>query len=109
MREQWACPDIGATKPDGLYNMVPGCVSTEFDQCPAYYLRTADQELPAEHLLDGVTHPAHMVSEWAFEVESGARSIDTLSSKGRDAVHLYVGEKAARDRYADKMRKGPVK
>jgi hypothetical protein len=100
MREQWACPDLGLKKPDGLYNPIPGCVSYEFDECPAYYLRTVDEERPAIHLIDGVTHAAHPVSEWAFEVESGARLVDSLSPKGRDAVHLYVSEKAARDRYA---------
>lgn len=104
MREQWACPDLGVKKPAGLWNMIPGSPA-EFDECPAYYLRTVDMELPAVHLIDGITHPAHMVSEWAFEVESGARAVDTLSSKGRDAVHLYVGEKNARDRYADELKR----
>jgi len=104
MREQWACPDLGIKKPDGLYNLIPGSAQ-EFDDCPAYYLRTGEQDRPAAHLIDGVTHPAHLVGEWAFEVESGARRIDSLSLKARDAVHLYVNEKAARDRYADSLKR----
>ncbi len=104
MRTQWACPDLGIKKPDGLYNLIPGCTSSEFDDCPAYYLRVGN-ERPAEHLIDGITHPAHMVSEWAFEVESGARLVDTLSPKGREAVHLFVSEKSARERYARDMEK----
>jgi hypothetical protein len=104
MREQWACPDLGLRKPDGLHNPVPG-TAFEFDECPAYYLRTVDQERPAVHLIDGITHPAHLVGEWAFEVESGARMIDSLSPKGREAVHIHVGEKAARDRYADELKR----
>lgn len=103
MRQQWACPDLGLKKPLGLYNMVPGS-SAEFDDCPAYYLRVGNDR-PADHLIDGITHPAHMVSEWAFEVESGSRLIDSLSSKGRDAVHLHVTEKASRDRYARELEK----
>ena len=103
MKRQWACPDLGAKKPAGLYNPIPGTTS-DFDECPAYYLRTGGDR-PAVHLIDGITHPAHAVSEWAFEVESGARMIESLSAKGREAVHLYVAEKAARDRNDDELRK----
>ena len=103
MREQWACPDLGIKKPPGLWNLIPG-TDQEFDDCPAYYLRVGN-ERPAEHLIDGVTHPAHLVGEYAFEVESGARRIDTLSLKARDAVHLHVNEKVKRDRYADELRR----
>ncbi len=93
---------------------IPGSLH-DFPECPAAFLRTASdvQELRerrggdvfAEHLIDGVEHPAQMVSEWAFEVESGARSSDTLSPKAKSLVHLYLSEKASRDRFQAEERK----
>jgi len=104
MREQWACPDLGKKKPEGLFNPIPGS-PTDFDDCPAYYLRQAALEMPAEHLIDGVTHPAELVGQWAFEIESGARQIESLSSKALDAVHLWFREKRSREILEDELRK----
>lgn len=89
-----------------MFNPVPGSEFL-FDDCPAYYLRTARMGLPAEHLIDGHTHLAQLVSECAIEVESGARNVDTLSAKMRDGVHLYLSERRQRDDHAREMeRKG---
>jgi hypothetical protein len=104
MREQWACPDVGVTKPDGYYNPIPGSREA-FDDCPAYYLRTASSGLPAEHLIDGVTHPAELVGQWAFEVESGARQVDSLSPKAIEGVHLWFREKRGREQLEDELRR----
>ncbi len=76
----------------------------EFRECPAYFLRTVRSDLPAEHLIDDGTHPATLIGEWAFEVESGSRNVDTLSPKARDLVHLYLGERGARERKLSEMR-----
>lgn len=84
---------------------IPGS-KYEFDDCPAYYLRTAPMGLPADHLLDGYTHPANLISEYAFEVESGARNVDTLSPKVRELVHLWLVEKRRRDDHDREMKKG---
>jgi hypothetical protein len=104
MRERWACPDLGVKRQEGMFLPVVGS-SFSFDECPAYYLRTASMGLPAEHLIDGNTHPAQLVGEVAFEVESGARMVDTLSPKMRDLVHLYLSEKASRERHLSEMRR----
>ena len=76
-----------------------------FDDCPAYYLRTAAAGLPAIHLIEDVTHPAELVGNWAFEVESGSRQIDSLSPKAIDGVHLWFREKRAREKLEDELRK----
>ena len=104
MREQWACPDLGAKKPEGYFNPIPGSPEA-FDDCPAYYLRTAAAGLPAIHLIEDVTHPAELVGNWAFEVESGSRQIDSLSPKAIDGVHLWFREKRAREKLEDELRK----
>ena len=104
MRTQWACPDIGAKRPDGAWNPIPGSQEI-FDDCPAYYLRTAASGLPATHLIDGGQHPARLVSQWAFEIESGARSVETLSPMAIDLVHVWLKEKRSRDDFADEKRK----
>jgi hypothetical protein len=104
LRERWACPDLGVTREPGTYNPIPGS-SYEFDDCPAYYLRTASMGMPAEHLIDGNTHPATLVSEWAFELESGSRSVDSLSPKARDLVHLHLNERAAKMSHEAKLRR----
>jgi hypothetical protein len=104
MHEQWACPDLGKKRPEGFYNLIPGS-PTDFDDCPAYYLRQAAMDMPAEHLIDGITHPANLVGQWAFEIESGARQIESLSSKAIDAVHLWFTEKRARDVFEGELRK----
>ena len=99
MRERWACPDLGAAKEEpAFYLPIRGSKET-FPDCPGYYLRTAPMGLPAEHLLDNSIHPASLVSEWAFEVESGARNVDTLSPKAASLVHVYLREKRERDEY----------
>lgn len=104
MREQWACPDRGLTKPDGYYNPIPGSQEA-FSDCPAYYLRTAASGLPAAHLIEGATHPAELVAAWAFEVESGSRQVDSLSPKAIEGVHLYFREKRSRELLEDELRK----
>lgn len=104
MREQWACPDLGVKKPEGFYNPIPGS-SDGFDDCPAYYLRQAPSGRPAVHLIDDVTHPAELVGQWAFEVESGARQVDSLSLKALEGIHLHFREKRSRDQNDDEVRK----
>jgi hypothetical protein len=68
-----------------------------FDVCPASFLRVAGMDLPAPHLLSDGTHVAALISEWAREVESGSRNVDTLSTKGREGVHLWLREKSKRE------------
>jgi hypothetical protein len=104
MRSQWACPDLGAKKPDGLYNPIPGS-SEQFDDCPAFYLRTAGNGMNAPHLIDGHTHPAQLVGQWAFEVESGSRNVESLSPKAIELVHMHLRERRSRDDYAAEKRK----
>lgn len=105
MRAQWACPDLGRKKPLGLFNPIPG--STEqFDDCPAFYLRMPGHGLPAPHLIDDHTHPAQLIGQWAFEVESGSRNAETLSPKVLDLVHLHLRERRARDAFERDKKKG---
>lgn len=104
MRERWACPDLGASKEPGRFNPVPGAKFDEFDDCPAYYLRTASMRLPADHLIDGMTHPATLIQEYAFEIENGARSVETVSPKVRDLVHLHLAERRSRDNFESEKR-----
>lgn len=104
MRAHWACPDLGAKRPEGLYNPIPGS-REQFDDCPAYYLRTGANGMSAPHLIDGSTHAAALVSQWAFEVEAGARNVETLSPKGTEGVHLWLREKRGRDDYATEKRR----
>ncbi len=105
MRKQWACPDLGEKKPPGMFLPIPGSLHEGFDDCPAYYLRVPGMDLPAAHLIDGALHPAQDVSQWAFEIETGSRNIETLSPRARELVHLYIREKVSRDEYAREKRK----
>jgi len=102
MREQWSCPDTNP--PEREYPLVIPGSDEEFPDCPAYYLRTVGMGLPAEHLIEGGTHPAQIVSEWSMEVENGARMVETLPLKGRDLVHLFLRQKQLRDEHARKER-----
>lgn len=113
MREQWNCPDLGqSTKARAL--SVPGSGYT-MDVCPASFLRTAAdvEELRvrrgiepfAEHLIGGAVHPDSIIQVYAFEVETGSRTVDSLSNKSQELVKIRIGEKAARDRYEDELRK----
>ena len=102
MREQWSCPDLNP--PEREYPLVIAGSDEEFPDCPAYYLRTADMGLPAEHLIEGTTHPARLVSEWAMEIESGARMVDTLAPKARELVHLYLRQKRQREDHEREQR-----
>lgn len=104
MRQQWACPDLGAKRPDGAWNPIPGSQEL-FDDCPAFYLRTGAGDLDAPHLIEGVTHPARLVSQWAFELESGSRNVETLSPKAIELVHLWLKEKRSRDDYASEKQR----
>jgi hypothetical protein len=90
--------------------------SIEFPECPAAYLRTAQEvtilrlrtgkPVFAKHLIDGHVHPSTLASEAAFELEAGARNGDSLSPKLLEAAHLWLREKnAARDYEAEKRRK----
>lgn len=104
MRERWACPDLGASKRPGMFNPVPGARFDGFSECPAYYLRVASMGLPAEHLIDGMTHPATLIQEFAFEVENGARNIETMSPKVRELLHLHLNERRSRDAFEAEKR-----
>lgn len=104
MRSRWACPDLGVTREPGNFNPVPGS-KYQFPDCPAYYLRTEGMGLPADHLIDGITHPAQLVSEYAVEIENGARNVETLSPKVRELVHLHLAEKRSRDAFASEKRR----
>lgn len=114
MRASWACPDLGAERAIGMELPVPG--STEaFPECPAAFLRgAADVDALrlrrggspyADHLIDGVTHPASIVSKAAYELKSGARNAETLSPKVLALAHLWLREADARDAYALQMRR----
>ncbi len=100
--EHWSCPDTNP-RPREYGLLVPG-TDEEFPDCPGYYLRTADMGLPADHLIEGATHPAQIISEWAMEVESGARRVSSMSAKGRDGVHLWLREKAKQREYDREQR-----
>ena len=102
MRGQWSCPDLNPPPRD--CGLVIAGSDEEFPDCPSYYLRTADMEMPAEHLIEGTTHPAQIISEHAMEVETGARSVTTMSPKVRDLVHVFLREKGKRDDHDRKMR-----
>lgn len=84
--------------------VIPGS-TYDFDDCPAYYLRVIGMDMPAIHLINDVTHPAHLVSEWATEVENGARNVDTLTPKAREGVHLWLTEMAQRREHENKRRR----
>jgi len=98
-----------------MYLPVSEATTYDFEICPAAFLRTAaDVELLqirlgrrpwAEHLLDGVHHPAVRVSEMAAEIESGARNAETLTPKMRDAVHLWLTEQAKRREHDAELRR----
>lgn len=104
-QDPWGCPDVGAL-PEGRSNPVPGS-DYSFAECPAYYLRTRTYEPgelgrgsrrgTADHLIDGVEHPAMQVSRWAFELESGSIRSDDLTPKALESVHLYLAERASRE------------
>lgn len=114
MRRQWACPDLGTIKDDGLYMPIPGSPE-EFPDCPAGYLRTRfdvdvmrdrlSRDPFAEHLIDGRVHPASIVSQAATEIENGARAVDTVSPKVLSLVHVWFREKAAREDFASDLRR----
>ncbi len=61
--------------------------------------------LPAEHLIDGLTHPDEIASAAAFELESGARSADSLSTKVLQLVHIRIAERSKRDAYSAELRR----
>lgn len=104
MQERWACPDLGEPKPDGYEQPIPGSREL-FPDCPAYYLRVGEGNLPAVHLIGGAIHPATIVGERAAELENGAISAEVLSPKVRELVHLYMREKASRREYESEMRR----
>lgn len=113
-RRRWACPDTEPEKEPGKHLVVPGSKHL-FPECPAAYLRTASdvEELRARrgiepfapHLVGGSVHPAEIVAEDAWELESGSRMASSLPPKRRALAHLYLSEKAARERYAMELRK----
>ena len=91
-----------------MFNPVPGS-EYEFAECPAYFLRTSRMDLPAEHLIDEQIHPAQIIGEYAFEIESGARNAETLSPKVRELVHLHFSEKRSREAYEAERRRRDAK
>jgi hypothetical protein len=114
MRKAWACVDIGEAKEPGLYMPVPGSAE-EFPDCPAGYLRTAHDVMVlrdrqggrpfADHLIEGNTHPATLISTDAAEVKSGARSVDSMSPRRLALVHIWLKEEASRDQNDSEMRR----
>lgn len=114
MRHQWACPDLGEVKDEGIYLPVDG-TDQQFPECPAAYLRMP-HDIPdmeerfgrppfAEHLIDGGEHPAVSVSMYANEIESGARLAASLSPRVLMLVHLYMRERAKARAYESDMRR----
>lgn len=87
----------------------------EFPECPAAYLRTgADVEMLedrfgrkpfAEHLIGGAIHPDFIVGATASEVETGARSTDTISPKVLSLIHVRFREQARKREYDSELRK----
>jgi hypothetical protein len=114
MRGAWACPDIGGDRPPGLGLPIPGS-KEEFPDCPAAYLRTADEvaelrvmrggEPFAEHLVDGAVHPINIVAPVAFDVESGALASGACSPKMLALVRIFLSEKASREAHAAEKRR----
>jgi len=115
MRQSFSCPDLGLEREPGAFLPIHPLVLVEFPECPAAYLRrqgdvvmlrTRHRVEPfAPHLIGGIHHPGDRVSEVAFEVEAGARNIDTVTPKMREGVHLWFREKAIRDTYDAEARK----
>jgi hypothetical protein len=103
-RARWACPDLGPPDPHGPIQVIPGSPH-DFPDCPAYYLRTADVGLPAEHLLDGMEHPASLVAIRAAEFERGAITMKDVTPKVRDGIHIWLEERdAAREHARERER-----
>lgn len=98
MRKRWACPDLGQPKEGGYEQPVSGSKEL-FPDCPAYYLRTRADDLPADHLIDDTIHPASLVQPMAMALESGAKSVDDLPPKVSDLAMLWLREKASRFEY----------
>lgn len=104
MRRKWACPDLGLVKREGCYLPIPGS-REEFPGCPAYSLRTAGMGMPADHLIDGAIHPAHLIQPKTVELEAGALVADSLSPKVHELTHLWLREKQSRREYEQEQRK----
>ena len=58
----------------------------------------------AAHLVDGVTHPDHLVAAAVFELKNGARTADSMSVKMQQLVFLRMEQEGERDRYEDELR-----
>jgi hypothetical protein len=97
-RKLWCCPDLGTPKRIGYYQPIPGS-DEQFPDCPKYYLRQLGDDLPAVHLIDDATHPAMLASMAATEIESGARTAESLSPKLLEAARVWMHESAGRRAY----------
>lgn len=104
LRKAWACVDLGVLKEPGCYLAVPGS-KEEFPDCPAGYLRTAADGLPAPYLIDGLMHPGILASERTAELEAGAIRAEELSPKVRELVHIHRREKQSKWEHEQEERK----
>jgi hypothetical protein len=97
-----------------MYLPIAGC-NDDFPDCPAAYLRTSAevQEISDrrgvhafdDHLIEGSIHPATLVGPAAYEVETGSRSVESLSPKMQTLVHVWINQKAARDAHRMESRR----
>ncbi len=95
-----ACPDAAPARSQGYGMAIPGS-SYEFEECPAYYLRTLGMQLPADHLVDG-RHPVSLISADVAELEAGAIRYRDLTPKRAALTQLYQAERDAAREHARK-------
>lgn len=104
MRRAWACPDLGLTKPEGMELPVVGS-RFSFPHCPAYSLRTAGHDMPADHLVGGM-HPAVLIAPRVAELSSGATRYTDLSPKVAELCRLWNTEQDAKRAHEQEQRRG---
>lgn len=86
-----------------------------FPDCPAAYLRTGmdvqalslrwGKPVFDKFLMDGVTHPASIIGAYAAELESGARSVESITPRAMALVHIWNRETQAKRDYERQLRK----
>lgn len=104
MRRAWACPDLGLTKPEGMELPVAGS-RFSFPHCPAYSLRTAADDLPADHLVGG-QHPANLIAPVVGELQAGAVRHQDLPPRVVELARLWATEQDSRREHEQEQRRG---